>query len=186
MPDSLKRAYARQVRSSNEVDELEQLAEFLRKEDELTSQHAIFGIDPTSSKSTKITGRENHKIFDARSNSRRLRPTQATVAHTAIEHNNPESLSGPHCWLCQKNNHELNECRNFERMNVKARDKFIWKKRLCFNYLKLAHDSRSCWVGLQYTTCGGNHHSLLHRSKGLTKNMGSSTIKSVNQRFSNE
>ena len=51
-----------------------------------------------------------------------------------------------HCPLCNRS-HDLDECRNFNEMEVEARSKFLSKQKLCYGcYEKISqsHTARNC------------------------------------------
>ena len=73
----------------------------------------------------------------------------------------------PHCPLCNSS-HDLDECRNFNEMEVEGRSKFLSKQKLCYlcyqNILQ-SHTARNCPIRRTCKICAGKHPTGLHGFK---------------------
>ena len=70
----------------------------------------------------------------------------------------------PHCPLCN-NGHDLDECRNFNEMEVVGRSKFLSKQKLCYVYcekISQSHTARNCPNRRTSNICAGKHPTGLH------------------------
>ena len=73
----------------------------------------------------------------------------------------------PHCPLCNSS-HDLDECRNFNEMEVEGRSKFLSKQKLCYGcYEKIpqSHTARNCPIRRTCKICAGKHPTGLHGFK---------------------
>ena len=73
----------------------------------------------------------------------------------------------PHCSLCNSS-HDLDECRNFNEMEVEERSKFLSKQKLCDGcYEKISQLHTACNRPVQRTCkiCAGKHTIGLHGFK---------------------
>ena len=73
----------------------------------------------------------------------------------------------PHCPLCNSS-HDLDECRNFNEMEVEGRSKFLSKQKLCYlcyqNILQ-SHTACNCPIRRTCKICAGKHPTGLHGFK---------------------
>ena len=73
----------------------------------------------------------------------------------------------PHCSLCNSS-HDLDECRNFNEIEVEERSKFLSKQKLCDGcYEKISQSHTACNLPVQRTCtiCAGKHTIGLHGFK---------------------
>ncbi len=68
------------------------------------------------------------------------------------------------CPAC-KDQHGLLRCTTFQAMDVDRRNKLVRDSRLCINCFSDRHGYRSCPNRFSCKTCGGRHHTLLHRDR---------------------
>jgi hypothetical protein len=73
-----------------------------------------------------------------------------------------------HCVICN-GDHGVPNCREFQELNVRDRNRMIKEKGLCTNCL--AHKKeKQCYSQYRCRHCGGDHHHMLHYEKGNTSN----------------
>lgn len=89
------------------------------------------------------------------------------------------------CIKCEEQ-HTLCHCKQFTDMNVKDRNEYVKKNRLCYNCLLSGHAVSRCRVPINCRICNKRHHSLLHekredvsKTENETANTGTSNV-SVN------
>ncbi len=68
------------------------------------------------------------------------------------------------CPAC-KDQHGLLRCTTFQVMDVDRQNKLVRDSRLCINCFSDRHGYRSCPNRFSCKTCGGRHHTLLHRDR---------------------
>ncbi len=68
------------------------------------------------------------------------------------------------CVVCG-DNHALMRCNTFVGYDVERRNRLIRDKRLCLNCFSDQHSCRFCTSKFSCKSCGGRHHSLLHKDK---------------------
>ncbi|OXA48900.1 uncharacterized protein LOC110855150 [Folsomia candida] len=82
------------------------------------------------------------------------------------QRNHVHHTNSPHsCKACGEIGHPLYKCGKFLNMSVKDRSDFVKKGGLCFNCLRSGHSSDKCSSTSTCRSCGGKHHSSLHRPK---------------------
>ena len=59
-------------------------------------------------------------------------------------------------------NHPLRQCKQFLRLSVKYRIKFVYFNRYCSNYFSLNHFKSKCCSKVLCFRCKTKHHTLLH------------------------
>ena len=72
--------------------------------------------------------------------------------------------------------HPLHVCREFRKLSVPARKKFVREHQNCWLCLKTGHLLSECTSGLTCKTCRGPHNTLLHQE---TQNVGNSPAASA-------
>ena len=65
--------------------------------------------------------------------------------------------------------HPIHLCREFRKLNLQARNKFVREHQNCWLCLKTGHLLSDCTSGLNCKICRGPHNTLLHRE---TANVG--------------
>ena len=68
------------------------------------------------------------------------------------------------CVYCQQS-HDIDDCSEYDKLSMKDRKAFIFRKRLCFSCLKSvspAHTSKTCKNKRKCTKCNEQHPSCLH------------------------
>lgn len=115
------------------------LMEMVRKE-ATAANHPLFGKSDVSG---KMKQRENVRSRDY------PRITINAVSERA-------------CWLCERGQHDLENCEVFTRKYVGERWVLIKENNLCFLCLKSGHRAAGCTGRLSCETCKGWHHILLH------------------------
>ncbi|XP_055633488.1 uncharacterized protein LOC129773856 [Toxorhynchites rutilus septentrionalis] len=68
----------------------------------------------------------------------------------------------PMCPACEKQKHPLVDCAVFNGMNVAARLKVVYDKRLCSNCFRNDHYARRCRSKFSCKHCSKRHHSMIH------------------------
>ena len=67
----------------------------------------------------------------------------------------------PPCPLHETSNHDLSDCRKFQRYTLKERKDVIWSKKLYFKCFG-NHLAKACKVKIKCDTCNKGHHTLMH------------------------
>ncbi len=95
-------------------------------------------------------------------------PSPAVSAHSSFV---PTSGSQPprkkppiKCVACG-DNHALMRCATFVGYDVDRRNKLVRDKRMCLNCFSDQHGCRICPSKFSCKTCGGRHHTLLHKDR---------------------
>jgi len=81
----------------------------------------------------------------------------------------PRRSTQSHCPLCGEL-HSLGRCSTFSSYDVDKRNKTVRDKKLCLNCLGEGHGCRTCPSRFACRTCGGRHHTLLHRERETSTN----------------
>lgn len=68
------------------------------------------------------------------------------------------------CIACGEN-HGLLRCSTFQSHDVDKRNKLVREKRLCLNCFSDQHGCRTCPSRFSCRSCGGRHHTLLHKQR---------------------
>ncbi|XP_050666789.1 uncharacterized protein LOC126966680 [Leptidea sinapis] len=68
------------------------------------------------------------------------------------------------CLLCNQS-HTLCHCKEFCRMSISERNKYVKINNLCYNCLSIGHPVKSCRLPISCRICNKRHHSLLHENK---------------------
>ena len=71
-------------------------------------------------------------------------------------------VSVSRCTYCLKENHMLNNCFRFKKLNVLEKIQFVNIHQLCRNCLKSQHPIKSCKEKNNCKECNGQHNTLLH------------------------
>ena len=90
----------------------------------------------------------------------------------AAADNKNDKKKPPQCPLCNSS-HDLDECRNFNEMEVQGRSKFLSKQKLCYRcYEKIlqSHTAHNCPIRRTCKICAGKHKTGLHGSKSKGDN----------------
>ena len=87
--------------------------------------------------------------------------TRKALATTTME---ISSSNSEFCSYCKRENHVINECRTFEKLNPDKKSKFVRDSSLCFGCLKGNHISRNCNRRLKCDICSKMHPTVLHSS----------------------
>ena len=75
------------------------------------------------------------------------------------------------CQLC-KNQHEIDTCQQFRKMDIKERKAFAASKGLCFSCLEHGHLSKQCRKRKKCDICGRSHPTSLHGDVKVNVNDG--------------
>ena len=67
------------------------------------------------------------------------------------------------CSACRGHSHPLFVCNVFRGWTQAQRNEHVKNSRLCYNCLSHSHGTRDCTSTHFCRTCGGRHHTLLHR-----------------------
>lgn len=67
------------------------------------------------------------------------------------------------CNFCQDGGHNIFNCDKFQKLSIKERNNFVFKKRLCKNCL-MHKSNKKCNSKYKCSSCNKQHHSLLHYS----------------------
>lgn len=78
------------------------------------------------------------------------------------------------CILCSEE-HQLYRCSVFSAKTVEDRYLIVKENQLCINCLSSSHMWRQCRSKLRCRQCRGPHHSLLHRTYGMSKQTDQAT-----------
>jgi hypothetical protein len=93
------------------------------------------------------------------------------------------------CTLCS-GTHELDSCKKFLEMDMKARKEFAKTKGLCFGCLGRGHLSRECKRRRKCATCGKGHPTSLHGDYKVnaddSKRTGTQTVLCTNACSTND
>ncbi len=158
LPDWAISRWNRQVTQSltdnREYPTFKEFATFVSTEAEIacnpiTSFHALrnseLAVEKVNPKETKRS-----KVW--------VLTTQSSVENQDVV----KSVNKAPCMLCQKNNHQLNNCSNFLSKSLEERRKYIQEKRLCYGCLKFGHSAKECRYRLICNTCKRKHPTSLH------------------------
>ena len=83
----------------------------------------------------------------------------------------------PHCSL-YNSSHDLDECRNFSKMEVEGRSRFLSKQKLyygCYEKISQSHTACNCPIRRTCKICAGKHPTGLHGFKLKRKGNNSSS-----------
>ena len=69
--------------------------------------------------------------------------------------------------LCPGSKHLLFSCQTFLDMTIQQREDHIRAKNLCSNCLSPGHQGKECRSWSRCKSCGGRHHTLIHRSAAI-------------------
>ena len=89
-----------------------------------------------------------------------MKPTNSPQLSFHKFHSNISTSVNTTCERCNKN-HKIYQYQSFKALWVQDRAQFIKTKRLCFNCLRLGHQSEQC-NGSSCRKCKRKHNSLLH------------------------
>ncbi|XP_063368239.1 uncharacterized protein LOC134656613 [Cydia amplana] len=67
------------------------------------------------------------------------------------------------CGFC-KQNHYLNQCKEFQELTLEKKTEFIQNHQVCFNCLIHGHAVRFCKSKYSCQKCGRRHHTMLHNN----------------------
>lgn len=168
------------VNSSNDVNYLQLLLNFIRSEVEseerLTLARTSFTVNHFRSK-------DNHPR-KAKGQPRLQRefekglPTASTILTT----DSSTAVSRPACLFCNKGSHSTQDCSGLQKLTLREKREFITKKGACFSCLKIGHTSKKCKVYVSCAICKKKHYSLmchnldkLHHSEDSNKDNVCST-----------
>ena len=86
-------------------------------------------------------------------------PRRITTLATETDTAGPGGVK-PKCLHCERIGHTIWQCFKFKKLSIDERRDDIQKKNLCRCCLKDNHESSNC--DKKCSTCGENHHSLIH------------------------
>lgn len=69
------------------------------------------------------------------------------------------------CQLCPGSKHPLYQCTIFNGMSIQQRGDHIRALKLCYNCLAPGHHTGECRSTARCRSCGGKHHTLVHRDR---------------------
>ncbi|XP_041451946.1 uncharacterized protein LOC121405344 [Drosophila obscura] len=98
------------------------------------------------------------------------------VPKTSHSFHNDINPSKNTCDLCSKDNHPIRLCPHFLHMTVESRSSCIKQKKLCLNCFAKGHQLRECQSTHNCITCGGQHHTLLHRINSVSRESNSTSV----------
>ena len=107
----------------------------------------------------------------------------------AVHAVSPHSGSGPgsgstgfryECNLCPGDKHPLFQCVKFNNMTVSQRGEHTRAFRLCYNCLAPGHRTAECRSLARCKTCGGRHHTLVHKEVVNTTPAVNASVASTN------
>ncbi|XP_030834543.1 uncharacterized protein LOC115921321 [Strongylocentrotus purpuratus] len=90
---------------------------------------------------------------------------QETAVSKRVTLSTSGSTSQKQCLLCKRQNHSLNDCREFLRKDMSQRKDFIKNERLCYGCLEKGHMSKYCQSRLVCKKCSKRHPSCLHEDQ---------------------
>lgn len=161
-----------EIKTANEVSpSIEKFIEFLTNR-----CHLLESIDtkpaslPQSSTQKPYNSFTNKPVYQNTnySNNKHYNNTQKPVSHHNnhnISHNSQSqtfvSTFKSHCAFCNANNHYIQNCGNFLKLNISDRFSEIKKINACTNCLRKGHNNSECNSSL-CRLCNRRHHTLLH------------------------
>ena len=83
------------------------------------------------------------------------------------------------CPACGQENHPISRCETFRSCSPDQRQKAIKDAKFCFNCLGHTHTVRDCISYFTCHTCGGKHHTLLHKDSSTPPAPTTNTTDSV-------
>lgn len=82
------------------------------------------------------------------------------------------------CAACG-DSHSLSKCSTFQSYDLNKRNKFVRDKRLCINCLSDSRGCKNCPSKYSCRSCGGRHHTTLHKDKEQMSNSASANSAAV-------
>ena len=126
-----------------------------------------FRADVLASSTASISTTQPAKAAESHSRPVDRRPSSSHNRQRAAVHSNtprPQPTATPgfryDYSLCPGIKHM---CPKFNDMSVHHRGDHMRTRRLCFNYLSPGHNSSDCRSPSRCRTCGGKHHTMVHR-----------------------
>ncbi|XP_038069094.1 uncharacterized protein LOC119738319 [Patiria miniata] len=161
IPEWLVARWSRKAAESKEIKKrfppFSEFVSFITREaniacDPVTSLQSVKAIDKPDESNSSRTSRGKERGFEKRSSF----STDVTKATR-------ERVSKPQtCFLCNKENHHLSECKIFLSKSLTERKDFVMKNGLCFGCLCRGHRSKECRYRKTCSTCAKKHPTALH------------------------
>ena len=156
LPEAVKFAY---YRHNSELPEdasmLEKLIEFLRHEAQLAKNKGLFDLDVG-----QFERRRDGREYDAQK--RRRREEVHVISNSRDGSNRARAKETKNKCIHCGSNHEIVECRIFEKESSRKRWKLAKKRGLCYVCLRKWKPQHVCEKKSVCDYCNGNHHNLLH------------------------
>lgn len=177
VPSSMLSTHATYANSTiNDKTHLKKLAGFFFEQSQTFIQMEIIIAK------TKSSSRNEHSSRDRRPNEERDTVLTANVGNT----NDPATerkdfKTNLLCVYCKRQNHRVDNCREFAKIPVFQRWKFARGQRMCYKCLKIVPCTRiNCDSNSVCKHCKENHHTLLHDD--FNKNQNTKQDNTLSQR----
>jgi hypothetical protein len=140
---------------------LEKLPNWLtRKWKKTVANHTDLGKYPTFENFVNFLERESNIVNNPVFAPARSAPSQQPrKAHT--HHTTSEAKSREVCTYCEREHHQINNCRKFGATTPAERRDFIMRKGICFGCLKLGHVAKNCPKKDTCAKCSKKHPTPL-------------------------
>ena len=138
---------------------LEDIVMFIEREAR-TSAHPVFGdISGIKLADRKNTNANVKKAFVTRTDQTKTEDKSLLLVHPSSSGNSWT----PHKCVCCDGTHSIENCVQFEQMNLPTLVQFTKSKGLCFNCLVPRHRASDCRRSIRCDVCHKKHSNLLHQ-----------------------
>jgi hypothetical protein len=142
--DSTSKQLWEQQLMDTKVPKLQALIDFMEQ------RARALAASGSISKSTHQSGRQDFRFF---------RP-QGSQPRNMVHHS-----SQGNCKVCNVSSHPLFKCSKFHGLTTQDRIESVKRSNVCFNCLTEGHSASHCSSSKSCRSCGGKHHTLLHRQQ---------------------
>lgn len=139
-----------------EINNLQDLLDFLRAEVESEERLTLAQTSFTSNKGNNLIEHNRHSKPKKKEQTLDLKlPTAATILAT-------EKQKGENtCLFCKKSGHSIPDCSGFHKLGYNERKEFVTKKGACFSCLKVGHMTKNCKIFVNCCICQRKHYSVM-------------------------
>ncbi|XP_072173968.1 uncharacterized protein [Diadema setosum] len=157
LPDYIVHRWNRTVatlkKSSGRYPSFEEFVSFLTEEDDIAN-------DPYVTYETAKTGKDRNKyVSQTQEVNKKYAIRQQRMTYSTVSKPNVAKKS---CIFCERQNHGLEECREFSRKPVEQKREFVKNEGLCYGCLSKGHMSKQCPKRSECKICSKRHPTCMH------------------------
>ena len=170
LPYAIQREWCKHVgqcEDKNENIDFGKLVSFIEKQARIV-RHPVYSAEAL----VKAEGSKSHVVHehDKPASGQKVKKSMATKVTlpeqaAGVSSSPVNSVTEKFCLICNRTNHELDECRKYLAMPLTDRKQFLFDNKLCFACCKptsAQHTARNCRQRKTCSSCGRLHPTSLH------------------------